>query len=178
MSSYEEYPDEEYFSDELYDSDDEQFDNGGLFDEIQSTQIRVLFVADMLAMLSLALQTSGQQTDTAKLATATDKELMDWLAGSTKSQRDSYCDQVDTFIKEVKTPDEETQVCPICRDAKADRELPCGHQHCQGCIAEWLEHASTCPLCRKQFDEETELFPLRIMKRVTDLYLQGVIKLV
>ena len=45
----------------------------------------------------------------------------------------------------------ESADCAICLQAHETHaaQLRCGHSFCRACIAEWLERARTCPVCRK-----------------------------
>jgi hypothetical protein len=45
----------------------------------------------------------------------------------------------------------ESADCAICLQAHETHaaQLRCGHSFCRPCIAEWLERARTCPVCRK-----------------------------
>ena len=44
----------------------------------------------------------------------------------------------------------ESAECSICLQTRKPRaaQLRCGHSFCRACIAEWLERARTCPICR------------------------------
>jgi hypothetical protein len=43
----------------------------------------------------------------------------------------------------------ETCTCSICHELfRQPRRLACGHVFCHVCIVEWMDVASTCPLCR------------------------------
>jgi hypothetical protein len=43
-------------------------------------------------------------------------------------------------------------VCSVCverfRSAEGGKQVPCGHVYHATCIASWLSHNNSCPLCR------------------------------
>lgn len=50
--------------------------------------------------------------------------------------------------------------CPICQDriTKPVMEPGCQNIFCGKCIFEWFKHKQTCPLCRKQVDNQTLVY--------------------
>uniref|UniRef100_A0A7S0J4D9 RING-type domain-containing protein n=1 Tax=Calcidiscus leptoporus TaxID=127549 RepID=A0A7S0J4D9_9EUKA len=39
--------------------------------------------------------------------------------------------------------------CPLCLESPADTvAVPCAHQFCAHCLAQWAQRQPTCPLCR------------------------------
>jgi hypothetical protein len=49
-------------------------------------------------------------------------------------------------------PVEEDESCPICgEEICVDKAtIQCSHTFCFGCISECVQHANTCPICRKR----------------------------
>lgn len=67
----------------------------------------------------------------------------------------------DTEILAIKTgPTKESETkeddCTICftelYSGDRVRSLPCGHAWHHGCITQWLQQQTTCPMCRKQYN--------------------------
>ena len=56
----------------------------------------------------------------------------------------------------------ENPICSIClTDITLDeRELGCKHKFHKKCIKRWLERNPTCPICRKNVEEDTEVRPV------------------
>ena len=55
--------------------------------------------------------------------------------------------------------------CPIClarfsaeSDAKAVRLPTCAHTFHRECLLKWLEHTSSCPMCRQEFPTDDEQY--------------------
>eukprot|EP01129_Flabellula_baltica_P015029 TRINITY_DN7403_c0_g1_i1.p1 TRINITY_DN7403_c0_g1~~TRINITY_DN7403_c0_g1_i1.p1 ORF type:complete len:521 (+),score=40.98 TRINITY_DN7403_c0_g1_i1:8-1570(+) len=72
-------------------------------------------------------------------------------------------------LKNLKTPEEhqpykDALTCSICFSVYEDPVLiDCGHSFCRGCIEQWTDQHSTCPLCR---DNCTTLFPSFALKEL------------
>ncbi|KAE7998669.1 hypothetical protein FH972_003188 [Carpinus fangiana] len=45
-------------------------------------------------------------------------------------------------------------VCSVCvesfRSGEGGKQVPCGHVYHAACIASWLSHNNSCPLCRSK----------------------------
>jgi len=55
-----------------------------------------------------------------------------------------YCSKEE--IENLGNPD-----CSICYgEMSRPIKLPCDHMYCEGCLSQWLERESTCPLCRAE----------------------------
>jgi len=56
-----------------------------------------------------------------------------------------------------KNVDEESKTCAICcdhyEDAQEVRYLWCLHRFHKGCVDQWLNNHTTCPICKKDFSE-------------------------
>lgn len=63
--------------------------------------------------------------------------------------------KVEQFLSSCTAVDasEEKTNCTICLDEleSTGSKLPCGHKFHKNCIGQWLQRASTCPLCRTVF---------------------------
>ncbi|CAB5210916.1 uncharacterized protein OCT59_015036 [Rhizophagus irregularis] len=56
--------------------------------------------------------------------------------------------------------------CPIClehfslpeenKEKVTVRQMPCNHIFCESCLFQWLRQNNSCPLCRKEIEEEAE----------------------
>lgn len=53
---------------------------------------------------------------------------------------------------------QEEEQCAVCRVELADGNdvsaLPCGHAYHPDCIAAWLAHGNSCPVCGRELEEE------------------------
>jgi len=53
-------------------------------------------------------------------------------------------------------PDPTEFECNICFEAASEPVVTvCGHLYCWGCLAEWMERASICPVCKAGVKTET-----------------------
>ncbi|XP_053707559.1 E3 ubiquitin-protein ligase TRIM39 isoform X1 [Synchiropus splendidus] len=68
---------------------------------------------------------------------------------------------------------EQELTCSICLDLFTDPvTTPCGHNFCQGCIGGYWASSphSTCPLCKRQFEERPRLSINRTFALIADKY--------
>ncbi|KAM9393602.1 bloodthirsty-related gene family, member 30 [Pholidichthys leucotaenia] len=68
---------------------------------------------------------------------------------------------------------EQELTCSICLDLFTDPvSTPCGHNFCQACIGGYWASTpiSTCPLCKRQFDERPQLSINRAFALIADKY--------
>ncbi|KAK5616367.1 hypothetical protein CRENBAI_013126 [Crenichthys baileyi] len=70
---------------------------------------------------------------------------------------------------------EQELTCSICLDLFTDPvSTPCGHNFCQVCIGGYWASSSvsTCPLCKRQFDERPQLSINKVFALIADKYKQ------
>ncbi|KAF7227391.1 E3 ubiquitin-protein ligase TRIM7 [Nothobranchius furzeri] len=70
---------------------------------------------------------------------------------------------------------EQELTCSICLDLFTDPvSTPCGHNFCQACIGGYWASSpvSTCPLCKRQFDERPYLSINKVFALISDKYKQ------
>lgn len=68
---------------------------------------------------------------------------------------------------------EQELTCSICLDLfNQPVSTPCGHNFCQACIGGYWASSpiSTCPLCKRQFDERPLLSVNKVFSAIADKY--------
>ena len=110
--------------------------------------IQKLFFA---AGASVKVTIQKQAAETVRVF-ATVKEFLsamrnvDELLGFLKSVNREFRSKLMAQLDEVQ---DEWNVCGICFVAKMELVLACGHAFCEGCISQWKQKQSTCPMCRQ-----------------------------
>ena len=68
--------------------------------------------------------------------------------------RDRLCNRIDIQKKDIIYEDGPPHVCSICLEEykKNDKlvQLKCKHVYHPGCINDWLDRQSSCPICRSE----------------------------
>ena len=70
--------------------------------------------------------------------------------------------------------------CSICLDTmnKELKTLDCGHSFHNSCVSTWFQHKTSCPLCRKDQNQDEHYVTLRVTwTQVGDLWTRNVIVL-
>jgi hypothetical protein len=52
------------------------------------------------------------------------------------------------FFRVRRVANYKAEKCPVCLDLGSGAVTACGHAFHAACIARWLAHATTCPVCR------------------------------